>query len=151
MLHGRIIFWRDTVAAKDVEPRMLPSGEHPHQLPGNLTLGKKHPEYLVPEDGLQLFQLKRRGDAEHVPAAVETAIRHEDVAVGIESEKISESLDGDDGAGDRIFFGNRIPDKDLQGFPGTLTPSPLSRQKIGLYLVHSQAACFGCCRVAGFS
>ncbi|HOM08192.1 MAG TPA: hypothetical protein PLW40_10975 [Syntrophales bacterium] len=73
----------------------------------------------MPEDGLQLFQLKRRGDAEHVPAAVETAIRHEDVAVGIESEKISESLDGDDGAGDRIFFGNRIPDKDLQGFPGT--------------------------------
>jgi len=41
------------------------------------------------------------------------------VAVGIQSEKIAEGLDSDDGAGDGIVFGNRILEKDLQGFPGT--------------------------------
>ena len=41
------------------------------------------------------------------------------MAVWIESEKIAESLDSDDGAGDGIVFGNRILEKNLQGFPGT--------------------------------
>jgi len=49
--------------------------------------------------------------------AIKTAVRHQDVAVGIESEKIAEGLDSDDGAGDGIVFGNRILEKDLQGFP----------------------------------
>jgi len=31
--------------------------------------------------GLQLFQLQGRGDAEHALVAIETAVRHEDVAV----------------------------------------------------------------------
>ena len=79
---------------------------------------QQHPEHLVPEDGLQLFQLQGRGDAEHAPAAVKTAIRHEDVAVGIESEEVAKGLDSDDGAGDGIVFRNRILEKNLQGFPG---------------------------------
>ena len=33
------------------------------------------------EDGLQLFQLQGRGNAEHALVAVETAVRHEDVGV----------------------------------------------------------------------
>ena len=36
----------------------------------------------------------------------------------IESEKIAEGLDSDNGAGDGIVFGDRILDKNLQGFPG---------------------------------
>ena len=40
------------------------------------------------ENGLQLFQLQGRGDAEHSLVAVEAAIGYEDVAVGIESEDI---------------------------------------------------------------
>ncbi len=75
----------------------------------------------MPEDGLKLFQLQGRGDAEHAPAAVETAVRHEDVGVRIESEKIAEGLDSDDCAGDGIIFGNRLLEKDLQGFPGAAT------------------------------
>ena len=36
----------------------------------------------------------------------------------MESEKIAEGLDSDNGAGDGIVFGDRILDKNLQGFPG---------------------------------
>jgi len=64
------------------------------------------------------FQLQGRGDAEHALVAVETAVRHENVGVRIESEEIAECLHGDDGAGDGIIFGNRLLEKDLQGFPG---------------------------------
>ena len=53
-----------------------------------------------------------------VPYTLETAVRHEDVAVRIESQKIAEGLDGDDGAGNGIVFRNCILEKDLQGFPG---------------------------------
>jgi hypothetical protein len=72
----------------------------------------------MPEDGLQLFQLQGRGDAEHAIFPVETAVRHQDVAVWIESEKIAEGLGSDDCAGDGIIFGNRLLEEDLQGFPG---------------------------------
>jgi hypothetical protein len=40
------------------------------------------------------------------------------VGVSIESKEIAEGLNGDDGAGDGIIFGNRLLEKDLQGFPG---------------------------------
>ena len=97
---------------------MLPSGEHPHHFPGNLPLTQEHLQCLMPENGLQLFQLQRRGDAEDAPAAAEAAIGDEDVAVRIESEKIAECLDGDDGAGDGIILRNCLLEKYLQGFPG---------------------------------
>ncbi len=71
------------------------------------------------EDGLQLFEFQGRRNAEHTLVAVETAVRHEDVGVRIESEKIAKGLDGDDSAGNGIIFGNRLPEKDLQGFPST--------------------------------
>ena len=70
------------------------------------------------ENGLQLFQLQGRGDAEHAAVTIKTAVGHQDVAVWIESEKIAEGLDSDDGAGDGIVFRNCILEKDLQGFPG---------------------------------
>ena len=70
------------------------------------------------EDGLHLFQLQGRGDAEHALVAVETAVRHEDVAVRIESEEIAEGLDGDNSAGDGIILRDRLLEKGLQGFPG---------------------------------
>ena len=41
------------------------------------------------EDGLQLFKLQRRRDTEHAAIAIETPVRHQDMAVGIESEKIA--------------------------------------------------------------
>lgn len=40
------------------------------------------------------------------------------MAVGIESEEISEGLDSNDGTRDGIVFRNCILDKNLQGFPG---------------------------------
>jgi len=67
----------------------------------------------MPEDGLQLFQLQGRSDAEHAAITIKTAVRHQDVTVGIESEKIAEGLDSDDGAGDGIVFRDRILDKNL--------------------------------------
>jgi hypothetical protein len=71
------------------------------------------------EDGLQLFQLQGRGDTEHALVTVETAVRHQNVGVGIKSEEISKTLNSNDRAGDGIIFGNRLLEKDLQGFPGT--------------------------------
>jgi len=60
-----------------------------------------------------------RGGAtrEHALVAVETAVRHQDVAVGIETEEVAEGLDSDDGAGNGIVLVNRILEKNLQGFP----------------------------------
>jgi hypothetical protein len=49
----------------------------------------------VPEDGLQLFEFQRRRNTEHAFVSVKTAIRQEDVAVGIETESVAEGLDGD--------------------------------------------------------
>jgi len=117
VLHGRIFFWRYAVAAEDVESGMPPCGEHGDHLLRDLSLGEQHLERFVPVDGLQLFQFKRRSNAEHAPAAVEAAVGDEDVAVRIEAEEVTESLDCIDGAGDGIGFGNHILDKYLQGFP----------------------------------
>ncbi len=64
------------------------------------------------------FQLQGWSDAEHAAFAIKTAVGHQDVGVGIESEEIAEGLDSDDGAGDGIVFMNRILEKNLQGFPG---------------------------------
>ena len=97
---------------------MFPCREHPRRLLRDLPLVQEHPEYLMPEEGLQLFQLQGRGDAEHAAITIETAVRHENVGVRIVSQKIAEGLHGDDGAGDGIIFRNRILEKDLQGFPG---------------------------------
>jgi len=108
VLHVRIIFWRYAVSAEDVESGMPPCGEHGDHLLRDLSLGEQHPEHLVPEDGLQLFQFKRRSDAEHAFVAVEATVRNEDVAVGIEAEEVAESLDGDHRAGDRFFFRHRL-------------------------------------------
>ena len=97
---------------------MPPFVEHPHHLFRDLAFFQKHPENLVPENGLQLFEFQRRRDSEHPFVAVKTSVRQKYVAVRIEPEKIAEGLDGDDRGRNRIFFGNRIPDKDLQGFSG---------------------------------
>jgi hypothetical protein len=72
----------------------------------------------MPEYGLQLFQFQRRGYPEH-SFAVEAAVRDENMAVGIESESITEGLDGDNCAGNGILFRNDILEENLQRFPGT--------------------------------
>jgi hypothetical protein len=97
---------------------MFPCGTHPDHFFRNLAFFQEHPEYLVTENGFQLFQFQRRRDAEHPTITIETAVRQKDMAVWIESEKIAEGLDSNDGAGDGNVFMNRILEKDLQGFPG---------------------------------
>jgi len=127
IFHGRIISGRYAVAAEDpvsstgqaVEAGMPPCCEHGDHLLRDLSLVQEHLEHLVLEDCLQLFQLQGRGDAEHAAVTIKTAVSHQDVAVRIESEKIAEGLDSDDGAGDGIVFGNRILKKYLQRVPGT--------------------------------
>ena len=80
----------------------------------------EHPEHLVPEDGLQFFQVQGRSDPKHA-ASVKASVRNQDMAVGIEPEEIAKGLDGDDGAGDGVLFRHRLPKKELQGFPGATT------------------------------
>ena len=43
------------------------------------------------------------------------------MAVRIECQKIAESLNGNDGAGDGIIFGNCLLEKYFQGFSGAAT------------------------------
>jgi hypothetical protein len=49
--------------------------------------------------------------------AIETASHHEDMDVGIESQKMTEGQNRDDGAGGVILLQNRLPKTDFQGFP----------------------------------
>ena len=72
----------------------------------------------MPKDGLQLFQLQGRGDAEHAAVTIETAVRHQDVGVGIKSKEVAKALHSNNGAGDGIVFRYCILEKNLQGFPG---------------------------------
>jgi len=73
----------------------------------------------VAEDGFQLFKLQRRGNAEHSFCAAETAVRQENVAVGIKSEKVAEGLHGNYRTGNGFLFRHGLLHKNFQGFPGT--------------------------------
>lgn len=66
----------------------------------------------MPEYGLQFFQLQRWGYAEHA-LAVKAAVCDQDVAMRVEAEKIAEGLDGDDCAGNGIFFMRDLLKEDL--------------------------------------
>ena len=61
---------------------------------------KRGIEDLVPEDRFQLFQVQGRSDPEHAPV-VEASVRYQDMAMGIEPEKVAKGLDGHDGAGEK--------------------------------------------------
>jgi hypothetical protein len=41
-------------------------------------------------------------------STVETSVRHQDMAIGIEPEKVTKGLDGDDRAGDWVPFRYRL-------------------------------------------
>ena len=118
ILHRRVIFRRNPVATEDIEAGMPPCGKHPHHLFRDPASFQEQPEDLVPEDGFQLLEFQRRRDSEHPFIAVKAAVRQKDVAVGIESEKVAEGLDGDDRAGDGLFFRHGLLHKHFQGFPG---------------------------------
>ena len=51
----------NVVAAEDMKAGVTPFREHGNHFSGNLPFGEEHPEHLVPEEGLQLFQLQGRG------------------------------------------------------------------------------------------
>src|SRR4030042_3565439 len=61
-----------------------------------------------------------RSDPEHA-LPVEACVRYQDMAVGIESEKVAKSLDGNDGTGDGIPLRQRRLKEELQEFPGAAT------------------------------
>jgi hypothetical protein len=72
---------------------MAPGHQHPDQISGDLPLGKKHLEYLVPE---HLLEILAYDDGSHLESACtqKTAIGRKNVAVRIESQKITKCLDG---------------------------------------------------------
>ncbi len=119
IFHRGFIFRCNPIAAEDVEAGVSPCREHGNQLFRYLSPVQEHPEDLVPKDGLQLFQLKRWRDPEHALVAVEAAVRHQNVTVGIEAEKIAEGLYGNNRAGYGILFIDSFLKEYLQGFPGT--------------------------------
>ena len=65
---------------------MPPGHQHVDQVLGDFSLGKEHPEDLVAEDRLQVFELECRCNSEHA-ITVKTAIRAKNVAVGIKPVK----------------------------------------------------------------
>jgi hypothetical protein len=109
-----------SMTAENLESGMTPLGKHGDRVSGNSPFGQKHLEDPVPEDRLQLFQVQMRSDPEHA-FPVEASIRHQAMAVGIESQEVTKGLDGDDGAGDGILLRHRLPKKELQRFPGAAT------------------------------
>ena len=74
---------------------MTPVGKHDDQVFCNSPPGQEHLEDPMPENRLQLFQVQRRNDPEHA-LPVEASVRHQDMAVGIESEEIAKGLDGNE-------------------------------------------------------
>ncbi len=74
-----------------MESGMTPVGEHGDQVSGNSPFGQKYLEDLVPENRLQLFQVQRRSYPEYAPP-LEASVRHQDMAVGIESEEVAKGL-----------------------------------------------------------
>ncbi len=91
VLHGRLIFRRDAITAEDLESGMTPVGEHVDQVFCNSPSDQEHLEDFVSEDRPQLFHLQGRSDPKHAPP-VETAVRYQDMAVGIESEEVAKGL-----------------------------------------------------------
>lgn len=87
---------------------MLPRGQHFDHLLRDLALLQRHPEYLVPEDGFELFEFHGRGDTEHAIISVKAAVCYKNMAVGVESEKITEGLNGNGRAGDRFLVVSTI-------------------------------------------
>jgi len=71
----------------------------------------------MPEYGLQFFQFQGRGYAEHA-LAVKATVCDENMAVRVEAENIAKGLDGDDCAGNGIFFVSGLLKEDLQRLPG---------------------------------
>ena len=99
---------------------MPPVEAHGDQVLGNPPFDQEHLEDLVPKDRFQLFHVQGRSDLEHA-LPEEASVHHQDMAVGIEPEEVAKGLDGDDGAGDGILLRQRLPKKELQGFPGAAT------------------------------
>jgi len=95
---------------------MTPAGKHGDQVFCNSPSDQEHLEYFVSEDRPQLFHLQGRSDPEHA-LPVEASVRHQDMAVGIESEEVAEGLDGDDGAGDGILLRQPPPEERASGIP----------------------------------
>lgn len=81
---------------------MAPRHEHTAQLLGDLPLGKEHPKYLVTEDLLKLLAHNDRSNPEST-CAYDAAIRAQNVAAGVESQKIPKCLDGIHSPGHGIF------------------------------------------------
>jgi len=71
----------------------------------------------MPGNSLQLLDFQRRRDAEHSSLTIKTAIRDENVAVGIESKEVAEGLHGNDRSGVRFFFRHGLLHENFQRFP----------------------------------
>jgi len=107
---------------------MPPVHQHVDQILSDLALGKKHPEDLVPvEDpvlgGENLFQglcVKTRHNVEHA-IPIKTSVCCVYMKVRIESQKIAERLNGNDGARNCLLPRHGFLEKRLQCFPAAST------------------------------
>ncbi len=91
------------------------------------------PEPQVFQDGLDDLPVFNEGEDAHASPALQasqgidrfrggatrnmpfSSVRYQDMAVGIEAEKVAKGLDGDDGAGDGIPLRHRLLKKELKG------------------------------------
>ena len=107
---------------------MTPGHQHVDQILSDFAFAKEHLEDLVAEKLLQGLGLKSRCDSEHA-LAIKTAIRAQNVAMGIESKKIAKRLYGDDSARNGILFRQCFLEKRLQRLP---TASTKIREKAAI-------------------
>jgi hypothetical protein len=73
---------------------VAPGHDYTDQLLGDLPLGKEHLENLMLKYLLELVAHNDESNPESA-CAYESAIRAQNVTVGVESDKIPKSLDGD--------------------------------------------------------
>jgi len=92
---------------------MRPGHQHRDEIRGDFTFGNEHFENLVLEDGLQILELEWGRNSEHA-LAVKTAVRAENVAVGVNPQEIPKGLYGNHSAWHSILLWHIFLKKDLQ-------------------------------------
>ena len=107
--------WARCGCRRRPESGMPPVGKHGDQLLVIFPLARSILKTLCRKIASSFFS-SRGGATRNMPLPVEAAIRHQDMAVGIESKEVAKGLDGDNGAGDGIILlqGHRLRRKSFR-------------------------------------
>jgi hypothetical protein len=104
----------------DIEAGLPPRQDQLDYFLSDFPFSQEHLEDRVLEDIFQMPRVPCRGYLEP-PVSIENSIGAKHMAVGVEVQGIAEGLDGNDGAGDCILFGDTVLGKTFQRIPCAAT------------------------------